>query len=411
MTDFNDCCVGEWADVSNPVVVESQGEGLKSKLYINSVTVSAKGTWLVSFTRAEEIPDGTFIHEKVYIRRSIDKGKTWQERIDVYDGRLEGVRQAEMGQLVVVPHSNRIYQFSIKHTGVRFGKMVYTYSDDDGITWVGPNGRNSSYEIAVPGYTVAPNGDSCHLMAKGITLSNGEYMLPFAVATDPEELGSIQAEVVFMVCDNMFYESDPSKLNFKFLPEDGSGITVALADGEGSLAQEPHVVQLNDCRLFCTMRTGVGRIYYSVSADLGRSWNKSEPLRYNDRGPEILHPNAPCPLIRLSDGRYLLFHHNNDGTAFGGEDSFSYHVNRRPIYVSVGREVLDAEQPLMFTGSRFLTDSDGIVSKNFMETTEISCYSGIIEDDGNVYYFYGNKWLRVEMVKLPASILGDRCLY
>ncbi len=397
---------------SNPVVIEPQGEGLKSKLYINSVIVSAKGTWLVSFTRAEEIADGTFVHEKIYIRRSTDKGRTWGDRIDVYDGRLEGVRQAEMGQLVVVPHNNRIYQFSIKHTGVRFGRIVYTYSDDDGITWLGPNGRNSAYNIEVPGYAVAPKGDSNHLMAKGIILDNGEFILPFAVATDPEELGGIEAEVVFMVCDNIFREADPSKLAFKFFPEGRDGLKVPRADGNGSLAHEPHIVQMSDGRLFCTMRTGRGCIYYSVSDDLGRTWASPEPLRYCEGGRAVLHPNAPCPLIKLRSGKYLLFHHNNDGIAFGGTDPFCFRVNRRPIYVAVGRELPNAKgQPMMFTDSKFLMDSDGIPAENFMRTTEISCYSGLIEDGGEMYYIYGNKWLRVEMIKLSREMLDDRCLY
>ena len=394
-------------------IIEPAGTTTLPKMYVNSVCVTGKGTWLVSFTRADkQIPEGPYIPERVFVRRSEDRGATWQNRILVYDGRDSGAQQAEMGQLVAAPHLNRVYQFSVRHSGNRFGKLVFTYSDDDGCTWLGPQGPNSAFDINIPTYALTPKGDGNHLMARGIILENGKYLLPMTIATDPPTLDSIEAEVIFLVSDNLFTERNPSKLRFMFYPRAAHGIRVPLdSNATRSLAQEPHMVQLRDGRLMCTMRTGNGCIYYSVSVDSGQTWTPAQPLRYVPGGERILHPNAPCLLVRLRDGRFLLFHHNNDGKVFGSKNVFDFRKNRRPVYLCVGRELLHGpDQPMIFTPSRFLHDSDGVPAGH-MGTTELSCYSGVIEDDRGVFFIYSNKWSQIEALRIPPAILDDTVLY
>lgn len=393
-------------DLARARIIEPQGDGL-GKMYINSVAVTTKGTWLVSFTRGDNVGDA-FVPERIFLRRSEDRGLTWQPRQLVYDGKYLGARQAEMGQLLVVPDTNRVYQFSINHSGVRFGEAVFTYSDDDGRTWLGPEGPGSVYHVKVPPYELAPAGRSNHFMAKGIVMSNGEFILPMAVATDPEEMGEIQADAVFMISDNILTEGDPERLHFDFCPRGPRGIVVPKREGSSeSLAQEPHVVQLSDERLFCTMRTGLGCIYFSTSSDFGRTWAPARPLRH-ENGRPILHPNAPCPLIKLSNGNYLLFHHNNKGDVFGSQSVYDFQKNRRPVYVCRAREDLsNPEQPLLFSDSKFLCDSDGVASKGQMKTTEMSCYAGIIEDERGVFYIGSNKWARIEVRRIPDELVSE----
>ena len=70
---------------------------------------------------------------------------------------------------------------------------------------------------------------------------------------------------------------------------------------------------------------------------------------------------APCPLYKLRDGRYILIYHNNVGDANQGRHFMDWCRNRRPVYVSVGREVpAQDEQPLMFAQGRVLADNDRV---------------------------------------------------
>ncbi|HBG28839.1 MAG: hypothetical protein A2Y10_03655 [Planctomycetes bacterium GWF2_41_51] len=397
-----------------PTIVEHAGTDTIPKIYLGSAAVTEAGTWLVSFSRADEDRHGKIIPERVFVTRSTDQGQTWQPRHLVYDGKDKGARQAEMGQLIPVPGKSRIYMVSIRHTGFRFGRLVYTYSNDDGCTWLGPNGPNSAYDINVPPYTYAPKGDGNHLMSKGIFMSNGEYMLPFSIATDPEQLDEIESEAVFMICDNLLTEDNPAKLNFKFYPAGKSGVRVPKANNaNASLAQEPHVVEMSNGTLMCTLRTGRGCIYYCTSNDFGRNWTEAKPLGFAEGGNQIPHPNAPCPFYRLRNGKYVLFHHNNNGSIHGADNVFDFRKNRRPLFICIGRELPHCKtgtQPIMFTSPRFVRDSDG-TPESILRTTEISCYAGIIEDERGVFFIHSNKWARLEAFKIPYNLLDDSCLY
>lgn len=397
-----------------PTVIESYEPSITPKMYIGSVAVSECGTWLVSFSCAQRSADGILTPERVFVKRSVDGGRTWLPRQMVYDGKDQNARQAEMGQFVVVPGTGRIYLFSIRHTGVRFGQMVFTYSDDDGQTWLGPKGPNTAYDVKVPPYLFAPRGDSNHLMAKGIWLSNGKYLLPFSIASDPPELGEIESENVFMMCDNFLTEDNPERLRFHFFPEGNYGLRVPHPNKpQSSLAQEPHVVELTNGFLMCVMRTGQGCIYYALSSDFGQTWSQPKPLCYAEGGKAIPHPNAPCPFYRLRNGMYVLFFHNNDGKIHGARGAFDFRKNRRPLYLSVGRYVSNVPnggQPMIFSSPRFLLDSDGIPA-SILETTEISCYGGIIENADGVYFIHSNKWEKLQMFRIPSAMLDDSVLY
>ena len=159
-------------NAGNPMAIIDQVE---KKQYINSFCVTRKGTWIVSVT------SGEIGEAKVYVRRSEDQGRTWSEdRILVYSPRIDerlGNREdydCEMGQLFPVPDpigetgTHRIYQFSIVRNirkGTRFGKLVYTYSEDDGETWLGPHGANSCYDLKSPVYDTVGHAWGWHLMA------------------------------------------------------------------------------------------------------------------------------------------------------------------------------------------------------------------------------------------------------
>ena len=383
--------------------------------YINSFCITRTGTWLISVTTGHSRWGTT------YTRRSTDRGRTWEDRVYVIEpGKLEAGKTIEMGQML--PLSDRIYQFHIQHThaDTRFGEIKYTVSYDDGKTWQGPNGPGSLYHLESPKYELSPNRDGWHLMAPGLTLDTGEWLLPLNISTDPLPLSEIRSELVFGISKNVFTAKDPADVRFEFFPKPPHGVRVAL-EGVGSdarlcvgansppthsrasLGQEPQVVQLSDRRLFSVCRTGNGCLYYTVSDDLGRTWREGQPLRYRDGGERMLNPNCACPLAKLSGGRYAQLLCNNDGTAFGGADPFDHTKNRQPVYISIGRETgSKTGQPLHFSEPRLLCSIEGFhPEQHWRDLT----YGFFLEDGGEYYHFYNAVWRFVQVNRVDPRLV------
>ena len=223
-------------------------------------------------------------------------------------------------------------------------------SHDDGRTWQGPSGPGSLYELKTPAYKLSPIGDGWHLMAPGITLSTGEWLLPMNISTDPLPLSEIRSELVFGFSKNVFTVKDPADVAFDFFPSPPYGVHVEREATPGeSLGQEPQVVELSDGRLFCACRTGNGCLYYTVSSDHGRTWAKGQPLLYKEGGARMLHPNAACPLE--AERHVCTAFCNNDGTFNGGADP---HITSKPLaqYVSIGRKLARAKASRSSSASR-----------------------------------------------------------
>ncbi len=104
------------------------------------------------------------------------------------------------------------------------------------------------------------------------------------------------------------------------------------------------VLELEDRRVWMLMRTQMGRIYESFSDD-GASWSKPRPSRF-------ISSDSPAGILRLDDGRIVLFWNNclRFPYAYGGR-----HVIHAAIsdddgdtwrgYREVGRDPLRNEPP------------------------------------------------------------------
>lgn len=378
------------------------------KQYLNSVCVTATGAWLVSVTTGE---NGG---HHVYTRRSTDRGRTWEPRVVACDARLRGPEwDSEMGQLFPVPGgvgirgARRIYQFHIlrnTRSGSRFGRLVFTCSEDDGRSWRGPQGSGSVYNVATPSYALAPGADGWHLMAPGRLLSSGEWLLPMNVSTDPPALADIRSELVFALSRNILTEGDPQAVTFAFHPAPPHGVRLPFAsDPAASLAQEPQVVELSDHRLLCVFRTGNGWLGCTTSRDYGRSWTRPRPLLTRPGGSQLPHPNAPCPMTRLSDGRVALLYCNNRGTAFGGSGPFDHLRNRQPVFVAVGVENGDEEQPLTFSEPRLLCSIAGFRPE--VAWRDLT-YGFLLEESGEYFHFYNAVWQAIQVNQVDPALLA-----
>ncbi|MCC6682668.1 MAG: exo-alpha-sialidase [Phycisphaeraceae bacterium] len=70
-------------------------------------------------------------------------------------------------------------------------------------------------------------------------------------------------------------------------------------NGVGAGMVEPVMLQLNDQRLWMLMRTQTGKLYETFSSD-GTTWSDATPTPFHSS-------NAPAQLIRMADGRIVMF--------------------------------------------------------------------------------------------------------
>lgn len=405
--------VGLHSKAGHPMAIIDEKE---YKQYINSFAVSQKGTWLLSIT------SGAVGYAKVYVKRSEDMGKTWsRDRIPVYDPRQDKALDrrtdfdCEMGQLFPVPKPigekkvHRIYQFSIVRDtkkGARFGKLIYTISEDDGKTWVGPGGSGTYWDIDSPVYDLVGHQWGWHLMAPPRLTSDGRMVLPMNASTDPPRLGDIRCEPVYMISKNIMTEEDPGKVEFSFSPPPPHGVHVPMkGKPDQTHGMEAQVVELSDGRLFSPMRTGNGCIYFTTSADGGKTWSKAAPLRRDDDGPLLLNPNCANPITKLSNGTYAILHCNNDGNIYGVNDVFKHNVVRHPIYVSVGVENKPgSNQPIRWSAPRLMTTLEDYKPKHRGGWNDLT-YGHLHEQDGRFYHFYNAMWDRIQVSEIDPRLL------
>jgi hypothetical protein len=194
--------------------------------------------------------------------------------------------------------------------------------------------------------------------------------------------------------DNLDEGPDPADLRLTWLPEPEGTIRVPCPiepeRSRGySLAEEPGIVLLPDGRLFMTMRTVTGRIWYTVSDDDGATWRATEVLRYRDDGDEVRHPKSPCPLYALQEGRFLLFFHNHDGTGYGATGPWDMDA-RRPLFLAVGEFRPGAHQPVWFSQPQFLCDTQG-VGVGPESLIWLAMYSSLTERDGQRIFWYPDR--------------------
>jgi len=390
-------------------------DDLEYKQYINSFAVSRKGTWLISVT------SGGVGYAKVYVKRSEDQGKTWSaERIPVYDPRQDQTLErrkdfdCEMGQLFVLPSpigkdkADRIYQFSIVRDikkGARFGKLIYTISEDDGKTWVGPGGQGTYWDVDTPIYEIVGDTWGWHLMAPPRITRDGRMILPMNASTDPPALRDIRCEPVYMMSKNIMTEQDPGKVEFTFSPPPPHGVHVPIEGQPGEThGMEAQVVELSDGTIFSPMRTANGCIYFTTSDDGGKTWSKARPLRRDDDGPLLLNPNCANPITRLSNGTYAILHCNNDGSVYGVKDVFKHNVVRHPIYVSVGVENKPgSSQPIRWSAPRLMTTLEGYTPKHRGGWNDLT-YGYLHEQDGRFFHFYNPMWDRVQVNEIDPRL-------
>ena len=308
----------------------------------------------------------------------------------------------------IVSKKGRIYIFYTKE--IEFndnnrqgsGNMGCIYSDDKGYTWTQPQEINkmprSKYDNPDP---KVPKG--WIVFQKPILDQEGKWFVGYTLTTSPAIMNREKnwvngdSRCYFMRFMNIDSNPEPGDIKIEWYPENDLGLEVPnMVYPHLSTAQEPAVVLLPDGRLFTVMRTMTGYIYYSVSADNGKTWDKPKMLKYSDTGTGIKHPMSPCPLYKLKDGKFILIFHNNDGSRFGYNQADKIwtinvsNVVRNPTFLSVGEFRKDAEQPIWFSEPEEILNSGDVALPPKM-TAEIGTYPSITEFMGRTTLWYPDR--------------------
>lgn len=363
---------------------------------------------------------------RILFSESPDGGKTWASPTHVVGPRdRDDKTHMASWAFPMVSRTGRIYVLYTQNHGtggwirMHSGTMDGVYSDDGGKTWSKPQTipmPKSPYddpEGKIPGEWI--------VWQKPMRDLDGGYFVGYthwlhpdrAYLKEVESWTQIESVVEFMRFTNIDDNPEARDIRVTYSAWGDKALRVPhFKYPLLSIAQEPSIVRLPDDRLFCTMRTNAGCIWYSVSADDGKTWCNPRPLLRGDHGRPILQPVGCCPIYQLADGRYVLLHHNNRGDLGTPERT---HSPRRPAFIALGEFRPNADQPIWFSESKQFMDTDGYRpdgtrqgdGKDSNLTADIGVYSSFTTRNGeNVLWHPDRKFFLVGK-KVTPEFLAD----
>lgn len=315
------------------------GNDIHSNEYIDQpyVVILDNGEWLCVFTTSNKTEGKTGQH--IACARSSDFGKSWSKPINIEEAGEESSSWAMpyktvFGRIYVFYDFNgdKIHSLPGDNPSSEFredmlGWYCFRYSDDNGENW------SQRYRLPVRSTSIDTNNDwkgkvqMLWGIGKPIDTSKG-MMFGFS------KIGKYildNSEGWFFRCKNINREKDPEKLKWEMLPKGDKGLR---NDEYGPIQSEHNLVEMSNGTLYSVFRTITGSPLCAYSKNHGKTWSTPMPPQYYT-GRKVKNPRA-CPRIfRISDGKYLLWHHNNGGVDFGNHPKL---YNRNPAWISAGIE-------------------------------------------------------------------------
>ena len=383
------------------------GNEIPSEYYSDQpyVVIAEDGAWVCCMTTGDGAEGALGQH--IVTMRSLDKGKTWIDIVEV-----ESPESPESSYAVMLKAGVRIYIFyNYNKDNLRavktdsggsisrvdsLGYYVFKYSDDNGKAW-----SENRYYIDVREFEIDRNnvyGGKIRFfwnVGKPFVIGSCAYMSLHKVANFGAGFFT-GTQGVLLKSDNILYEKDPDKITFVTLPDGDIGLHAP----EGKISEEQSYVVLSDNSIYSVYRTVDGYPVECYSRDLGHTFEKPQAKYYatvnaygiangNAIGMRMKHPRAANFVWKTKNGKYLYWFHNH-----GGKD----YEDRNPAWLSAGTEI-DGDKGKIIAWSQpeiLLYDDDPFV--------RIS-YPDLIEEDGR--YFITETQKNIARIhEIPADFIN-----
>ena len=342
-----------------------------------------------------------FGNNRILIARTED-GVHWSEPQFIVGAQSVADMQSSWG-MPMYTKSGRLYIFFLQETDhqdlprVKSGDLALMYSDDNGHTWsemgIAPLPR-SRYDHPDP--SRAKNWWSFQAPIRD---KDGKFICGFTIDTSPavkpDDLPypHKEARAAFITFENLDEDPEPCDVRVTIAPNDGLEVPDKLYP-QNSVAQEAAPVLLPDGRLFATMRTMSGYIYYTVRDENG--WREAQPLIGWDGDP-VPHPLGPCPIYGLKDGSYICLTNNNPGKRLGFDvfaedaDPQALSVCRGPLYLMGGVFDPDGVQPIRFGKPVMFADTDTVAVGQRKKCCTAPTYTAVTQWKGKTVLWYPDR--------------------
>ncbi|MDZ4800893.1 MAG: exo-alpha-sialidase [Bryobacteraceae bacterium] len=358
---------------------------------------------------------------RIMFSRSDDDGVTWAPPMHIAGPKTHTDPEfMSSWAFPMVSKRGRIYVVYNQNIGNRgwvemhTGKMAGICSDDNGRTWSKPQfipmpeSQYDDPEGKIPAEWIVwqtPMRDR----SGGFLVGYTHWLNPARCRMKKVEAWTQHESVVeFMRFTNVDAHPETAALKVRY---SGWGEKALRApyyrDPLMTVAQEPSIVRLPDQRLFCVMRSNSGYIWYSVSGDDGENWCSPRPLLRKDFGTPILQPVSCSPLYQLSDGRYVLLHHENRGGYT--EKPEGTWGPRRPAFIALAEFRPKADQPLWFSASKQLMDNGdaGVDGNPASKQKNIGVYTSFSTRKGNNVLWHPERKFFLLGKKITPEFLSD----
>ena len=243
---------------------------------------------------------------QIAVTFSEDEGETWTEKEILFQKPVNAVNIMSLSFLRM--NNGDIGAFYIEKSTDSTDKIMFTRSSDEGKSWSEP--VNCLGILEKPDYYILNND-------RPIKLKNGRILLPLArhtVYTDKDCF--MPGEICFLYSDDdgESWHKTEQELICPF-PDDPNGF------------QEPGVFELEDGRIKCYIRTGLGFQFEAFSYDFGETWTLPQPNLF------FSSPCSPMHIKNWGDLSVAVFNPipehilRNDDKEFWGRTPYTIAVS------------------------------------------------------------------------------------
>ena len=377
----------DWRNIRN-------GATIPDKTYSDQpyVVKTDDGAWLCVMTTGIGHEGAKGQH--IISQRSLDKGKTWEEMIEIEpsdgpEASYSVLLKAPSGRVFVFYNHNTDnireikgdeppYKDGIVRRVDSQGYFVFKFSDDHGKSW-----SKDRYTIPIREFEIdrenVYQGDIRFFWNVGKAFDhNGNAFVPLTKVGGFGDGFFTSNEGVLLKSENLFEVDDPNEADWLTLPEGDIGLRTP--ENGGPIAAEHSFSILSDGTFFVVYRTIDGHPVYSYSRDEGKTWEAPQYMKYAN-GRLFKNPRAANFAWKCENGKFLYWFHNHGGRFIKehpNRRSMAYN-DRNPVWVSGGMEV-DGEAGKIIRWTQpevLLYDDDPMIRMS---------YPDLIEENGNYYF-------------------------